>query len=97
MRPVARLLDSLICTTGACSGGQIVTSGSYTTLVNNLPIATMWDLTSNCSMGGLGCWSPRTIITGSFTTLINNRPVARLFDKDTGGLIITGSINTLIG
>lgn len=96
MRPVARLGDFLYCY-GPCIGGNIIITTNVTTFVNNRPIATMFDQTSNCAVGGLGCWAPHPIITGSFTTLVGNRPVARLLDHDTRGPIVTGSLDTYIG
>lgn len=101
MRPAARIGDLAICfcpgfPCGICPPGVIVT-GSPNTFVENLPVARIGDIATNCCGCSGACLCPNVIIGGTPRVFVNMRPMAGLGSPITCGLVIGFAVRTYIG
>jgi uncharacterized Zn-binding protein involved in type VI secretion len=93
--PAARVTDLTVCpmVTGIVPhvGGPLLPGGAPTTLVANMPTAS---ITAPSTCVG----PPGMVAKGSATVLINKMPAARITDSTAhGGLVTVGAPTTLIG
>jgi len=79
LKPVARLGDKHIC---PAHGANVIVSAESDSTCDNLPVATVGDMTS--------CGA--TIITGSPVCITDGKPTATVGSKTNhGGVIVSGS------
>lgn len=94
MPPAARVGDMHVCPMSdgpKPHGGGPITKGSMKVLIDGQPAARVGDL---CTCVG----PPDTILMGSMTVMIDGQPAARMGDQTAhGGVIIVGSLTTMIG